>query len=66
MIERIEPYVAVSCVSMQVLISSVPTLQSLWPASVSSLAKGGVDTEETIDSIVVAPSIKEPPRKQTR
>jgi hypothetical protein len=60
------PYVAVSWVSMQVLISSVPRFQSFWPDSVNSLARGGVDTSETIDSIVVAPSIREPPRKQTR
>jgi hypothetical protein len=60
------PYVAVSWVSMQVLISSVPSFQSRWPDLVSSLARGGVDTRETIDSVVVAPSIREPPRKQTR
>ena len=65
-IKKNVPYVAVSCVSMQVLISSTPSFQSFWPASVSSLARGGVDTDETIDSVVVAPSIKEPPRKQTR
>ena len=60
------PYVAVSWVSMQVLISSVPSFQSFWPDSVSSLAKGGVDTDETRLFVVIAPSIREPPRKQTR
>ena len=61
-----EHYVAVSWVSMQVLINSVPSFQSFWPASVNSLARGGVDTDETIDSVVVAPNIREPPRKQTK
>lgn len=51
---------------MQVLMSSKPSFQSFWPDSVSSLARGGTDTGEAIDSVVVAPSIKEPPRKQTR
>ena len=60
------PYVAVPWVSMQVLISSTPSFQSFWPASVNSLARGGVDTDETIGSVVIAPSIREPPRKQTR
>ena len=51
---------------MQVLISSVPSFQSFWPDSVSSLARGGLDTGETMDPVVVAPSIREPPRKQTK
>ena len=67
MIQKNVCYIAVSWVSMQVSTSSQQSFQSFWPASesVSSLARGGVDADETIESVVVALNIREAPRKQT-
>lgn len=59
-------YVAVSCVSMHVLTSSTPVFQSRLPEDESSPVRGGTDTVWPKAPVLVAPSISEPPRKQTR
>ena len=64
--DRQTAYVAVSCVAMQVLISSVPVFQSRLPVSLSWEGRGGMETGWVSAPDVVAPSMSEPPRKQTR
>jgi hypothetical protein len=59
-------YVAVSCVCMQVWMSSTPVFQSLFPFSESSSGLGGTETGCMRAPVRVAPSMREPPRKQTR
>ena len=58
--------VAVSCVPIHVLINSTPDFQSRKPAFVSSWGLGGIETLSTIVPVVVAPSMRDPPRKQTK
>jgi hypothetical protein len=61
------PHVAVSLyVSTHVLMSSKPVIQSRFPVSDSSTAIGGIETGCLCASVATAPSIRDPPRKQTR
>ena len=57
---------AVLWVSIHVLRSSVPSSQSFCPAGVNCSGRGGTETVPSTASVVVAPSINEPARKQTR
>ena len=57
---------AVSCVWMHVLSNSTPDFQSRKPVLVSSWGLGGIETLLTVVPVFVAPSMREPPRKQTK
>lgn len=59
-------YVAVSWVLMQVSMSSAPVFQSRRPCSWSSCRCGGIDEVPETVPAVAAPSMSEPPKKQTK
>lgn len=59
-------HVAVLCVSIHVRTSSTPLIQSRVPCAVSSVARGGTDAACSVVPVVTAPSMSEPPKKQTR
>lgn len=61
-----ESPVAVSCVRMQVSISSTPVFQSRSPLAFRCLVCGGIETGWTAAPVVTAPSISEPPKKQIK
>jgi hypothetical protein len=60
-------YVAVFLyVSTHVFMSSKPVVQSRLPVLDNSSAVGGTETGYVSASVVVAPNMREPPRKQAR
>ena len=59
-------HVAVSCVFKHVRTSSLPVSQSLQASSLSSSFLGGTDTGAVRRAPWTAPSMRDPPKKQTR
>ena len=51
---------------MQVSINATPVRQSRLPCSVSSVSRGGIETCRVTAPVVMAPSMRFPPRKHTR